>query len=305
MYNLIFTTTLLLILLASHSRAQAQDPKANDITNNGDYLIARCGKGIQGGKADQLISLLRSIGGDLPTINVEANLGEDSIYGFKSLFTNNENIAAVTETYGKLSDAETVVVNGQATRVTFVCLELGDFTTASIYNTILTNQRRAAAFNEFGSEKIYLTPFFFEVLKRNPEPYRCPLFRKNRIAVNFDDILGTTQYGIIIHELVDKYLHFENLLQAEVYDLKDCIKLSADQQLKNAENFNMFASGRLFEVSTMMNTTMGQVPRILSMNTHARAKGSSNTMLRAVAPGGAKGKDVPIDWTRKLVKVLL
>ena len=235
---------ILLLLCAGVRFSLAQDLKADDITNNGDYLIARCGKHIPGGKADQLVSLLREIGEDLPTIIVEANTGTSSEYGFKSLFTSDDAVPAVTANYGKLSESENVLVRGRASQVTFVCLEPGDPVTASIYNSILAAEPRATASSQFNSEKIYLTPFFFSQLRRNPKPYRCPLFRKTYVAINGDDILGTTQYGIIIHELIDKYLHFSGLDQPEKYNLRECMSLPADQQLQNAQNYNHFASGK-------------------------------------------------------------
>ncbi|KAL8717821.1 MAG: hypothetical protein Q9225_004976 [Loekoesia sp. 1 TL-2023] len=199
-----------LLVLSIVRIALSQDLRSEDITNNGNYLIARCGKNIPGGKADQLVSLLREIGEDLPTIIVYANTGTSSDYGFKSLFTSNDAVPVVTANYGKLSDAESVLIDGRATQITFVCFEPGDPVPDSVYHTIST-QPRGAAFNEFGSEKIYLTPFFFNHLRRSPEPYRCPIFRRSHIAINGDDILGTTQYGVIIHELMDKYLHFDYL----------------------------------------------------------------------------------------------
>ncbi|KAL8728162.1 MAG: hypothetical protein Q9181_005436 [Wetmoreana brouardii] len=221
----------------------AQDPKVDDITNNGNYLIARCGKNDIGGKAEQLISLLREIGEDLPTIIAEANTGTSSEYGFKSLFTSNDAVPAVTANYGKLSESESVLVAGRSQQVTFVCIEPDDPVTAITYNHMLATEPRAAAFSDFGTERIYLAPLFFAGLMRNPEPYRCPVFRRSRMAINSDDILGTTQYGIIIHELMDKYLHLNDLVHAEKYDIRECIKLPPDQQLQNAENYNFYASG--------------------------------------------------------------
>lgn len=232
-----------------------RDIKAEDISNNGNYLVARCGKSTPGGKADQVVSLLREIGGDLPTIIAIANTGTSSEYGFKSLFTSNDAVPTVTANYGKLSESESVIVGGRASRITFVCLEPGDPVTASAYNYAMETQPRGAAYSEFGSEKIYLTPFFFNHLRRNPEPYRCPIFRKTHIAINGDDILGTTQYGVIIHELMDKYLHFNDLGQAEKYTVRECINLPPDRQLQNAENYNLFASGE-FQIEWRMDGSL-------------------------------------------------
>ena len=238
--------TCLLLAFSFLYLTSAQDAKGDDITNNGNYLIARCGKGIPGGKAEQLISLFREIGADLTTILVEANTGVDSSYGFKALFTSDQAIVPVTANFEKLSDSATVQVNGQTKQITFVCAEPDDPGTSEIYNYAMRNQPRACAFSQFGTEKIFLMPLFFSnEYQRNPAPYRCPLFRMGSIARHADDILGTTQYGTIIHELLDKYMHLEGMQEQEKYDLIDCIKLRPEQQLLNAENYAMFASGEM------------------------------------------------------------
>ena len=240
----LLTSALLLATVVSQSYAELW---GGDITNNGNYLIARCRKDKTSGKAHQLMSLLQEIGGDLPAIVTEANTGFDSPYGFTSLFTSNDAIPDVTANFARLSNAENVTINGNLRQITFVCLEPGDPITASTFHYALTTQPRGVAFNEFGSELIYLTPLFFDGMMRNPAPYRCPIFRRNRVVVNWDDILGATQYGTIIHELVDKYLHPDDLDFQEKYDLRDCIRLSEDQQLINAENYNLFASCELHQ----------------------------------------------------------
>ena len=220
----------------------AQDSWGSDVTHNGNYLIARCSKDVSGGKADQLISLLQETGRDLPKIIFEANTGTDSPHGFKSLFTSNESIPAVTANFAKLSNSTTVIVDGQQQQVTFVCLEPGDPFTAPMYDFVVSDRTGGIAFSQFGSPNIYLSPSFFRDISRDPAPYHCPLFRGDAIARNSDDIFSTTQYGTIIHELMDKYLHFETLDQPETYYLRDCIRLSEAQQLQNAENYNFFAS---------------------------------------------------------------
>lgn len=55
---------------------------------------------------------------------------------------------------------------------------------------------------------------------------------------------ASTQYGILIHELIDKYLHFNGLDQPERYDLRDVIGDQWDEagKVANAENYAYFAS---------------------------------------------------------------
>ena len=55
---------------------------------------------------------------------------------------------------------------------------------------------------------------------------------------------ASTQYAILIHELIDKYLHFNGLDQPERYDLRDVIGDQWDEagKVANAENYAFFAS---------------------------------------------------------------
>ena len=154
-----------------------------------------------GGKAEQLTSLLQEIGHDLPTIIFESNTGSDSPYGFKSLFKSNKAIPVVTANFARLLNPTRVIIDGQQQHVTFVCLEPGDSLTALMYHFVTTARPDGIAFGEFGSPKIYLPPIFFGNLSRSPAHDHCPIFRRNAIVRNSDDIFSTTQYGTIIYEL--------------------------------------------------------------------------------------------------------
>ena len=80
---------------------------------------------------------------------------------------------------------------------------------------------------------------------------RCPAVdRDTGRAVPDDGGLVSSQWGIVVHELADKYLHFgETREQArmwpEVYNLQGVIGLGAEMQVMNAQNFAMFACGEL------------------------------------------------------------
>lgn len=240
---------LCLIILSTCAQSQ-KNPKDYDITNNGNYLIARCGKDVPGGKAEHLISLLREIGRDIPVIVTEAKNGTASAYGFESLFTSNDAMPAVTTVFSLLSDSESVSVRGQDTQIRFVCVEPDDPGTASIYAYAMSVQGMGVAWSRFGTADIYLFPSFFARLSRNPTPYQCPVFRPTRLGVwpveNGHEILGTSQYAVLFHELVDKYLHLDGIgSHVEKYNLFECIRMSAQDQLLNAENYAMFASGRV------------------------------------------------------------
>ena len=236
---------LLLLACTLLRPIHSQDIWGGDLTSHENFLIARCGKDISGGKADQLINFLRELGGDLPRIIIEAQSGSRSPYGFKALFTSDQSIPVVTAAFSNISDTASFP-NPRKEQITFVCLEPGDPFTSQIYHFV-NSTHPSLAFNEFDSPNIYLCPSFFDGTAPRPKPYHCPLFRRDAIARNADDILSTTQYGIIIHELIDKYLHPHFLNQSEYYNLRECMKLPQAQQLQNAENYNFFASCEYYQ----------------------------------------------------------
>ena len=79
---------------------------------------------------------------------------------------------------------------------------------------------------------------------------RCPSVI-NGVAAPNDGALVSSQWGILVHELADKYLHFGETREEkaakgkEVYKVQDCIELDAAKQIWNAQNYAMFASGEL------------------------------------------------------------
>lgn len=254
---------LLICAVVTGSRALPQnryDPKANDVANNGNYLIKRCGKGIPGGKAEQLVSLFQEIGADLSSIVTAAEDGTKSIHGFRAFFTSDNSISPVTHYYTNISSSAPVLIAGvQPKQVTFICLEYGDPFTAWVYRDLRKIPGHVAGLSVYHTEEIYLPPFFFQ-LPRVPRAQQCPVFRGGpsssgrdaAVALNGDRELGMTQWGTVIHELMDKYLDFygRGLHFRETYALEDCIRLPAFQQVINAENYSLFASCKFSGIIT-------------------------------------------------------
>ncbi|KAL8920962.1 MAG: hypothetical protein Q9208_005988 [Pyrenodesmia sp. 3 TL-2023] len=249
------------VLTGSYALPQHRyDHKAYDVTSNGNYLIKRCGKGIPGGKAEQLVSLLQEIAADLPSIITEAEDGTKSIHGFKAFFTSDSSIPPVTHYYSNITSSAPVLIAGvQPEPVTFICLEYGDPFTAWVYRVLTKIHGHVAGLSSAKTEAIYLPPLFFQ-LPRVPRPQQCPVFgagayfrgRDAAVILHGDQELGSTQWGTIIHELVDKYLDFHGRQShfRETYRLEECIRLPAFQQVINAENYSLFASCKFSGIIT-------------------------------------------------------
>ncbi|KAL8848565.1 MAG: hypothetical protein Q9221_006398 [Calogaya cf. arnoldii] len=228
------------------SRAQnPYDPKANDVIVHGQYLIKRCGKGIPGGKADQLSSLLEDIAEDLPSIIIEAADGINSTHGFQNLFTSNDAASYVAEYFTRISSNAPVVINGKPQKIEFICLEKEDPFYAIYYRRMALSRIDIFGFSEEGTEKIFLPPYFFKIAT-DPAFYSCPFtgHRSGDKNVYGGEKLGFTQWGVIIHELMDKYLDHDGRRDDfnETYAINKIVRLPPEQQRLNAENYAVFAS---------------------------------------------------------------
>ncbi|KAL8644995.1 MAG: hypothetical protein Q9226_007495, partial [Calogaya cf. arnoldii] len=167
---------ILLLLFAAGFLSHAQnpyDPKANDVIEHGQYLIKRCGKGIPGGKADQLSSLLEDIAEYLPSIIIEAADGINSAHGFQNLFTSDDAALFVAEYFTKISSNAPVVIKGQPKKVEFICLEKEDPFNAVYYRQMALQHINIFGLSEKGTEKIFLPPYFFKIAP-DPAFYSCP-----------------------------------------------------------------------------------------------------------------------------------
>ncbi len=67
--------------------------------------------------------------------------------------------------------------------------------------------------------------------------------------------LGSTQYAVLVRELVHVYNRFDN--REEVYDLVYVVGLDASRSLENAQNFASYAAGELVLLSSVMRIVWG------------------------------------------------
>lgn len=61
--------------------------------------------------------------------------------------------------------------------------------------------------------------------------------------------LRTTQFAVLVHELVHVYNRFD--AREEVYDLQDVVGLNATRSLENAQNFASYAAGEFGSVGAL------------------------------------------------------
>ncbi|KAG8532959.1 uncharacterized protein KY384_001740 [Bacidia gigantensis] len=194
----------------------------------------------------RLTSVLQEIEHDMPSVIAEASKGTTSEYGFSPLFKTNDNSPAVQTLFQRIANSNTLSVGVITYPITFVCVNLNDEYTINKLKYWQAHPDVPAA-GDSSTNDIFLFPLFWE-LERNPS--RCPKLSGGKATPN-DGRLVDALYGVVVHELADKYLHFmESRQQAsespEFYKIQECVDLPAEKQVANAQNFAMFACGESF-----------------------------------------------------------
>ena len=210
-----------------------------------NYYMSHCTES----QASQVISVFRDYETALPSILHEANLGLQSAYGFQSFFSVSENQVAVTSIFTQIKDTALITLpSGNSHSIVFFCINQGDPTTVGAYNMWLEDTRRTAAALR-GTYEIWLLPSFWHHKPGPPALFDCPTVHGNKVLAGTDELRGS-MWLILVHELVEKYLHelFSDSPSdypdyPEVYTMQECIDLPADKQVWNAQNYALFAAG--------------------------------------------------------------
>ena len=76
-------------------------------------------------------------------------------------------------------------------------------------------------------------------------PARCPIVTRSNHVYPSWDYLANHKVGILIHELVHVYIGlFHPAEFTEAYGLQECIDLSPEDSIKNAQSYAMYATGK-------------------------------------------------------------
>ena len=231
------------------------DDWANDFAFSGNRQIWRCNKDEQDGYAAQIKSLLEEIDRDLPTILGEANRGTDSPYGFSTWFKTNENIEAVTRELMEVQQAPDVPIMVTIAPdktpaiphipLTFVCINEDDQIFKPYYDYCMqrNGDLKTTGYSIWGTQLVIICPYFWDY-SRLPAPELCPRVDtkgKFRAAA----ALGWNQYGLLMQQMIEKYLHESKGGLDEVYTAQSMINLPAEKQIDNPGNYDMFASCKI------------------------------------------------------------
>ena len=207
--------------------------------NPWEFQIAHC--------TDTQTSILQSIfqgfPGEFSSIISEVGQGVASPYGFSAFFKTDASIPRVLNLFQRIANKDRLNTGVLRYSIIFNCVNPGEPLLATKLAYAQQNPDVPAA-SDSRTNDIFIFPLFWTLIRT---PGRCPAVQDNHAVLN-DGNLVTSQWGTIVHELADKYLHFgETRAQAamwpEVYNIQDCIDLPVERQVMNAQNFAMFACG--------------------------------------------------------------
>ena len=245
---------VLFALVVAAMSQQVVDKYGNDFAFQGENQqrqIWRCNKDQPNGYAAQLKSLLIELDQDLPTLQSEANRGTDSPYGFATWFKTNDNIQTVTGVLAKVQESAEldVTVNifpGTPIAIpklplTFVCINDDDPVFKAYYDWCQQGQQglNRAGLAIWGTALIIICPSYWN-LPRLPPSTQCPrVDTKGKFWVSSG--LGWNQYGFLLHEMIEKYIHTTGQGLGEVYLAKEMIALSPEKTVDNPSSYQTYA----------------------------------------------------------------
>lgn len=209
------------------------------VTNLGQFNTYLC-TDIQTSTLD---SLFDDINHDMPFILQSTALGLSSPNGFPALFKTEANIAPVTALFQHIANKDRLNTGVIRYPVIFTCVNPGERHTGKMFQYSLQHPDVPAA-SDSKTNDIFVFPLFWELM-RGPSYAQCPGIEENKALPN-DGRLVANQYGTLVHELADKYLHFGESREhwtasVESYNVQDAIELSEGDSLQNAQNYALLA----------------------------------------------------------------
>lgn len=231
---------LAIVLTSFLNIAQAQDT-----VYSGNYEILFCGAGAPNSKTSQLQNGLPHILTLLQAVIADVKLGTKSPHGFAAFFKTNDNIATVQKVFQTIIDGPNVGLDD--TNPLFACADPNQDLTKKVYADCLNRRIVCFAWPQYGV--IFICPAFWNL---NPLPFgsSCPRLGNNVLVPDNTD-LSTNQFGIVIHELVHMYAPKLTAIDGEtneVYNVQAAVNLNAKDSLKNANNYALYAAGKVSRV---------------------------------------------------------
>lgn len=218
--------------------------------DSGHYIIVYCGAGPDS-KAAKLQTLLPQIHEKLQIVLADVKKGVAS-KAFNAYFKTNDSIAHVESIFQKIAAGAAVRVPVQGAPSGFtvpyspmiVCV---DPTTPGVDDLREKCKGVTAASNPNTQHMILCDDFWTHLAtKQFPQVKGCPKVKYNRFHPD-DYRVMFNQFGTFVHEFAHTYT--STWVQEETYHPTAAVQLSAEESLKNPQNFALYAASEFFPFS--------------------------------------------------------
>lgn len=236
------TTISRLTLCVVIARCLTAGNEIGDYAESGTYLIVYCNANTTGSHAAYLQNLIPYMQSSLQAVLRDLNRGTASP-AYRAFFKTTKNLDAVRQVFTDIINGPDVLTVGalNVTRwspPTLVCADADEPLLQHLRDNCNTPTR--PPMNTMQPAKIVSICPIFWTLPRVARKAACPWVVNGRLLTEPWN-LRTTQYAVLVHELVHVYNRFDD--RDEVYDLGDVVGLNATGSLGNAQNFASYAAG--------------------------------------------------------------
>ena len=233
----------LVALCVAIALAQTSENEIEDHAESGNYLIVYCNANTIGSHAAYLQTLIPYMQSSLPAVLSDLDRGTASP-AYRAFFKTDSNIDYVRQVFTDIINGPDVLSVAarnvtQWSPPTLVCADADESFLHHLRDECNTPAR--PVMNVLQPAKILSICPIFWTLPRTARKAACPWVANGELLTEPWNLI-TTQYAVLVHELVHIYNRFDE--REEVYDLADVIGLSATRSLGNAQNFASYAAGK-------------------------------------------------------------
>ena len=221
---------------------QTSENDIEDHAESGNYLIVYCNAHASGSHAAYLQTLIPFMQSSLQAVLEDIDRGTASP-AYSAFFKTNASTDAVRQVFTDIiNGADFLTVGAQNVThwspPTLVCADADEPFLNHLREECNTPARPVA--NVLQPAKIISICPIFWTLPRIARKAACPWVANGELLTEPWN-LRTTQYAVLVHELVHIYNRFDE--RGEVYDLAHVVGLNASRSLGNAQNFASYAAG--------------------------------------------------------------
>ena len=228
------TSTYLLFLCVAIGLCQTPANEIEYFAQSGNYLIVYCSSGSHATHLQTLIPYMQS---ELQAVLSDLDRGTASP-AYRSFFKTNDSLDTVRQVFTDIIKGSAILSVDPPMPPTLVCADADQPLAHQVLDRC-TTPRRLVGFVSDPDKFVYICPSFW-TLPRIARKAACPWVVAGKLLTEPWN-LRTTQYAVLVHELVHVYNRFDS--REEVYDLLDVVGLNASKSLGNAQNFASYAAG--------------------------------------------------------------